>query len=165
MKKIPTFLCAVALVGSAAYGATAGYRSIAVKHADHHVSLIAMESDMTTTIADGNLVIICSKGEITFPMTDVRYWKFSTESGSSDQWAVISDVAPDDALIVKWTDSAIAISGMPADSHVSLHSLDGRMVVNRVVTTGECDISTAGLSTGVFILTVNNRSFKVALTR
>ena len=165
MKRIFTMVSTVLLAASAVFAAGTGYRSIAVKHADHHLSVITIESGMTTKTSDGNLELSSDKGAITIPLSDVRNWTFSTEEGSSDKWASIGGVSEDSAVTIQLQEGCITLGNLPEGSSVSLTAINGVGVAAANSVSGEYTIPTDTLTKGIYILTVNNRSFKVALSR
>ena len=120
---------------------------------------------MTTKTSDGNLELSSDKGAITIPLSDVRNWTFSTEEGSSDQWASIGGVSEDSAVTIQLQEGCITLGNLPEGSSVSLTAINGVGVAAANSVSGEYTIPTDTLTKGIYILTVNNRSFKVALSR
>lgn len=168
MKKTFTLLlCWVAaLAGVGASAATTDYKSIVVNRTDGTLTRITIESGMTTSIAEGEFVLSCAKGEIYIPMEETRNWSFSTEPGDADQlWAGIAGVDADGSSIeLIWAGNSLTVTGLAADSRVSLVGMDGR-VMKSAVATGEITLDLGGYQKGVYVLTVNKQSFKIALTR
>lgn len=163
MKRIFTLFlcCAAAMTGLQAIAAT--YKSMVFEGNDSKLTLVNMEDGMTATIADGLMTLSCDKGEIYFNLAELRNWTFSAQEGSSDLWAGIEAPATD-AVTISWSGDVITIQGLPEGSAVSLTAIDGRTV--RSLRAGEsCSIPTSGLSAGVYVLTYNNKSIKVALGR
>ncbi|MDE6324281.1 MAG: T9SS type A sorting domain-containing protein [Paramuribaculum sp.] len=162
MKKIFTLVCLLtAGLATGAYAAT-NFKSVVIEHADTHVSRITMEHGMTTAFEDGMFVMSCEKGDISYELEDVRHWTFSTESGDSDLWAGISDVANDNILSVNWAGDVLRIGNLPSESRLTVVSVDGRSLLSRVVS-GDCEIDLGEFSSGVYIVNVNNQSLKVAV--
>ena len=62
------------------------YKSIIVNQSDGSEMKVTIEDDMKTTVAEGNLVITCTKGDIVLPVIDIKNWTFSTSAGSDDVW-------------------------------------------------------------------------------
>ena len=54
------------------------YKSIIVNQSDGSEMKVTIEDDMKTTVAEGNLVITCTKGDIVLPVIDIKNWTFST---------------------------------------------------------------------------------------
>ena len=65
------------------------YKSIIVNQSDGSEMKVTIEDDMKTTVAEGNLVITCTKGDIVLPVIDIKNWTFSTSAGSDDVWTGI----------------------------------------------------------------------------
>ena len=64
----------------------ASYKSIIVNQSDGSEMKVTIEDDMKTAVAEGNLVITCTKGDIVLPVIDIKNWTFSTSAGSDDVW-------------------------------------------------------------------------------
>ena len=60
----------------------ASYKSIIVNQSDGSEMKVTIEDDMKTTVAEGNLVITCTKGDIVLPVIDIKNWTFSTSAGA-----------------------------------------------------------------------------------
>ena len=50
----------------------ASYKSIIVNQSDGSEMKVTIEDDMKTTVAEGNLVISCTKGDIVLPVIDKK---------------------------------------------------------------------------------------------
>lgn len=168
MKKTFTLLlcCVAAMSGISASAAATDYKSIVVNRTDGTLTRITIESNMTTSISDGEFVLSCAKGEIYIPMVETRNWSFSTERGDADElWAGVEAVETDgNSIELIWIGNSLTVRGLAHDSRVTLVGMDGR-VVKSVVASGEITLDLGGCQKGVYVLTVNNQSFKIALTR
>lgn len=50
----------------------ASYKSIIVNQSDGSEMKVTIEDDMKTAVAEGNLVISCTKGDIVLPVIDIK---------------------------------------------------------------------------------------------
>lgn len=162
MKK---FLLAMVLGVSAITSAWAAtlYKSVVVNKTDDTFLQITMEQDMTTRFEDGELVLTCSLGDVKIPVEEVRNLTFSTENGQNDLWLGI-DIADADAVNVDIVNNRAIFSNLPEGSHISLTAIDGR-VVKSATAAGDYEFAFGQLTQGVYILTYNNHSLKIAITR
>lgn len=64
-----------------------------------------------------------------------------------------------EGVTIKRNGSLITVSGISGKAHLGMFDISGRPVMNRTIS-GETEISTDGLSSGVYILRVNNKTFK-----
>lgn len=166
MKKFTlVFASALALFG-ATQAMAAQYRSVVINHPDRTVTTVAIESDMDATVAEGNLLLTCAKGTITLPVANVTNWTYSTEPGSSDNWISAIESVGADASEIDYERLAdcIILSNLPEASNVALVAADGR-VVSVMTASGSASVAIDNLPSGVYILTVNNNSIKIALSR
>lgn len=164
MKKFFTLLgCLLVAAGLTASAATY-YKSVIFEHADSHLTRLTIESGMVTKLADSQFLLTSSKGEITYPMSDIRNWSFSTEAGVDSPWAGIDTPAIDSALDIIWTSTGITVGNLPQASSVSLTGIDGKVLLNATAS-DTYTVRTSELTPGVYVLTVNHKSFKIAINR
>ena len=141
----------------------AGYKSVVINQPGGGFMAVTIEDGMSTKISDGNLVLTSSKGDIILPVSDVQNWTFSTEGGSNDLWAGVELPSGDEVSYVQQADR-IVFANLPVNSEVSLVSMDGR-VVNRSKVSGSYELPLTGLQKGVYVLTFNDKSVKIAVAR
>lgn len=166
MKRSFTLLCCcVASLGFICHGASTSYKSLVLEHTDSQFSRVTLQPDMTTAFADGELVMTYKSGamlyEIRKPLNELRHWTFSTAEGDDNLWAGIGS-AEADKVSIEWLGTVIRVSGLRADSRVMLVTVDGRCVRNLTVQ-NECELRHVGLVKGVYVLTINEKSFKIAV--
>ncbi len=162
MKRIFLTLFSVVCTMALCHAAT-GYKSVVINKMDNTTMSIAMEGDMTTSIANGELNLSCAKGDITMMISDVRNWTFSTKSGASDLWAGIELPIGDEVTCIMESDR-ILIENLPQNSVVALYTIDGRTISSATVG-GNYELSLVGLQHGVYVLTYNNKSLKIAVAK
>lgn len=169
MKKTFTLLCCVAAAAmfQAGQAATAtNYKSVVIEHSDNGISKISIENGMTTAMTDGDLVLSYEKGgvkyEIRHSLADVRHWTFSTEAGDSNLWAGIDGVVNENTVGIDWQGDVINLTNLPVNSQITLVGIDGR-TVSSVKATGEYSVKLGELTGGVYVLTINGKSLKIAV--
>ena len=164
MKKTLLTLLLGALCASAS---AAGIVSMTVHTTDGASTCIAMESDMTATVFNKTLVLNCEKGTIEFAAEDVVKWTYSDEPGDDSLWglAAIGDVAGDSNDAAMTTEGGIlSVSNLPQNSKVSVVSVSGS-VLRQATVSGEYVMSLGDFTPGIYIVTVNEKSFKIAINR
>ena len=131
------------------------YKSIIVNQSDG--------DDMKTTVAEGNLVITCTKGDIVLPVIDIKNWTFSTSAGSDDVWTGIESPTASGTNCILNSDRII-LSNLPEGSTVSLCSIDGRIVKSSRAE-GDYELSISELPKGIYVLTYNKNTLKIAVAK
>lgn len=162
-KKI--FLTMVALL--TAFGSVYAdtYKSINLRMTDPTLLMrVQMEDEMKVSVTNNTLILESDLGTIEFPLSEVTGWTFSTESGSSDEWAGIDAVTPDtEAVTVKVSADAITIHNAAPGSIVTLTAMNGMQVYNATAGSEETEISLGSIQPGVYVLNVANQSLKIAV--
>lgn len=163
MKKV--FLAMMALAAVVLPTKAATYQSVMFRMADPSELLcVHMEDDMTLKIEDANIKMESSYGEIKIPVSDVTAWTFSTQGGSSDQWAGIEDVAPDASVVdLTVTAEKVTVSNLAAGTPVALYNVSGLQVFSAVAAGDAVEISLSNIQAGIYVLTFANNSIKIAV--
>lgn len=161
MKRIFTFLCLFAIVATA-WASIKGYKSVLLNHTDGTSDIIAIEEDMTIEAAAGVLTLSCSKGDIAVSIAELRNWTYGTVSGDDNLWTGIESAVAD-GVVVRMGADCIELQNLPAGSDVMLTSIDGRVVKTVRVDGGYVSLPLADLRGGVYILTYNKKSLKIAV--
>ncbi|MCM1348432.1 MAG: T9SS type A sorting domain-containing protein [Firmicutes bacterium] len=170
MRKFFTLLglCA-AIVGVSLSATAAGknYKSVVFEHTDSHLTKVNFEYGFTTMFENGDMVLYYTKGtnyyEIRQPLAEIRNWVFSTEAGSSDLWAGIDGALSDaPGVVLNWSGKNIELTNLPVNSTVMLTAVSGQTLLSEQAT-GTFTVSTEMLVPGVYVLTINDKSFKVAV--
>lgn len=139
------------------------YKSIIVNQSDGSEMKVTIEDDMKTTVAEGNLVITCTKGDIVLPVIDIKNWTFSTSAGSDDVWTGIESPTASGTNCILNSDRII-LSNLPEGSTVSLCSIDGRIVKSSRAE-GDYEFSISELPKGIYVLTYNKNTLKIAVAK
>lgn len=136
-------------------------RSMVLRHADTHTTVISLESGMTTVLADGQLVLSCPLGTISYPVSGLTYWTYSGDAGSADAWSGVAEAAATGKIRVVWTAEGLYISGLDECSQVRLTDMSG-IVLRELTVSDGCVVGNDEIRPGVYVLTVNGKSFKIA---
>lgn len=168
MKRICKYILAISAF---AFGVTVNcnakvsLRSILIEHKDYTITNLSMEQGMTSEFRDGMVVMSSSRGSIAFQLSDLRNWTFSTEEGQTDAWngASIDDISSNsEAVTMTWRDDVIVIDNLPLNTFVGLSDLNG-CVISRCLANGRYEVQLSALLPDVYVLTVGNKSFKIAV--
>lgn len=167
MKKIFTLISLFIISGFAVQGATA-YKSLVIEHTDTQLTKINLAYGTKTVFADGEMIMSYTKGGILYefrkPLDEMRHWSFSREEAPDDTWARIDDVNVGQGIVIDFSGNRLDISNIPDAARISLTGLDGRTMMERTVS-HRCSVDLSGFNTGVYILSVNDKTFKIAITR
>lgn len=164
MKKFYTLILVfVGICASAVMANAATYRSVVFNKTDGEKFALTVESGMTTLVSDGYITMSCDLGVISLATSEVNSWTFSTERGTDFEVAGIGTPEVDQnsvELIVN--EGSLTLNGLAAGSKVMLVSVDGRVAASAVAE-GSLTLPTSVLNAGVYILTYNDKSIKIAL--
>lgn len=160
MKK---FLLLMLVMASAfvGYAGTTGYRSIVFHRTDGSTIAITMEDNMTVNLTNGNVELTCKKGIFSAAIEDVKYWTYSKSEGENDKWAGIENIIGETVSVIV-TDDYINLQNLPENSTIGLVAIDGRVIVSDKASR-EYEISLSELTHGVYVLTYNGKSIKIAV--
>ena len=161
MKKIYFILAFLLLTAVYAGAAINGYKSIVFHHIDGSTTAVGLEDGMTTKVSDGNVTLECPKGTIAIPCDSVKYWNYAVSEGNRDKWAGLT-IVEDDAVGVVLSDYGVQLYNLPDGSTVSLTSIDGRTVMTDRAS-GYYEMAFSSFTRGVYILTYNRKSIKIAV--
>ena len=132
------------------------FKGMLISKTDGSTVALDMASDMETTVVDNNLVF--SKGgtdAVTVPVAQVKTWKFSTTSVTG-----LSEVAVAEQM--QLVGKTMIIDGLKAATPVQVISASGQTVLSTVAT-GRCELSLEGLAAGVYVISYNNQTLKIAV--
>ena len=132
------------------------FKGMLISKTDGSTVALDMASDMETTVVDNNLVF--SKGgtdAVTVPVAQVKTWKFTQNSVSG-----VDEVAAASQLSL--TGKTVVIDGLKAATTVRVITASGQTVLSTVAT-GRCELSLEGLAAGVYVISYNNQTLKIAV--
>lgn len=142
-----------------------GYKALVLKYKDGREALVSLEDDMKIQVKDGKVLMTSSKGSVEANTADLRYWQYSTSSVSDEDnsWAGLTNITADNSIALRIESDAIVISGFSGDAALRIVDLNGRLVLDRRITGGYFRVPSADLHGGIYVLTINDKSFKIAL--
>ncbi len=136
-------------------GAT-GYQRVSVMLHDGSVSQIDLSDDMKTTFDDKNVVF--SDGRFFMEFEKVLIEKFEFHKISGIRPAITSDAAP----VIK--SGILTLSGLSENSMVAVYATSGSCIMKKLFS-GTCSIDFNDYPSGVYIISVNNVSYKISITK
>lgn len=130
----------------------------------HHLPAASYKSIIVNQ-SDGSemKVTTCTKGDIVLPVIDIKNWTFSTSAGSDDVWTGIELPTASGTNCILNSDRII-LSNLPEGSTVSLCSIDGRIVKSSRAE-GDYELSISELPKGIYVLTYNKNTLKIAVAK
>lgn len=138
------------------------FQSVELRLKDMSTVRIDMKSGLRAHIADGQIVFVHPDGEISFPSSDVKSWKFSTMEGDDLLSVMGSPTTP--ASVISWGSNVIMLSNLVPSSTVTLYNAGGALILSGTVSQdGEFCIATSSLVHGVYILSFGKSSVKIAI--
>lgn len=132
------------------------FKGMLISKTDGSTVALDMASDMETTVVDNNLVFSkVGTDAVTVPVAQVKTWKFSTTSVTG-----LSEVAVAEQM--QLVGKTVIIDGLKAATPVQVISASGQTVLSTVAT-GRCELSLEGLAAGVYVISYNNQTLKIAV--
>lgn len=133
------------------------YNNVVVTLSDGTSQTISLSEKPIVTIANGKLVIKTDMSTTEFDRANVARFNFDAEVDGVDE------ILSDDNGVTKDGDN-LYFSNLPENSLIKIYSADGSLVKN-MTASGAYKISLAEFSVGVYIVSVNGVSTKIAVTR
>ena len=141
-----------------------GYQSIVVTKTDATVLAIQGEQNLRATAKDQVLRFETpDESYIEIPLDEVTGWEYSEQAGDA-QWTSISGVEMSSDVVITRTASGINLQNLPDNSVVTLTDIKG-ITLKSVKASGSCNIEFNGLQSGMYMLSFNNQTIKIYLTR
>ena len=108
------------------------------------------------TIAGTNLKVVSNTADVTIPLNEiVRYTFFKRNATNIEEVGSVKES-------VDYQDGVLTMDGLTAGSVVNVYAMDGRLVQSATVTQdGTYRHSLSSLARGVYIVKVNNLSYKI----
>ena len=150
MRKILTFLMTVAFVVPLW---AASYNMVCVNLSDGSTVKIVMTENLEIQFDNENLVASSDGSEVTVPKANILNFKHTY-----DAEAAVEDVLNDNGLTFE--NGMLLFNGLPADAVISVYDLSGKLL-RRVNAEGDFSLSLDSLEKGIYIVNVNNVSYKV----
>ena len=133
------------------------YNNVVVTLTDGTSRTISLSEKPIVTIANGKLVIKTDMSTTEFDRANVARFNFVSDLVGIDE------ISSDDNEVIKDGDN-LYFSNLPENSLIKIYTADGSLVKSMTVS-GAYKISLADFSAGVYIVSVNGVSTKIAVTR
>lgn len=151
-------ILAAAMLLAAATMSAAGLRSMVIETKDGNGMTVNLSSELVTRFSDGDMILKGDYVDVTVPLSTVKGWIYSDSVVDKVETAV------EDNLELTDNGDRITLTGLADASDVSLYSLAGQLI-RRDRVSGEYTLGLSELANGVYVLSVNNQSFKIAVNR
>lgn len=133
------------------------YNNVVVTLTDGTSRTISLSEKPIVTIANGKLVIKTDMSTTEFDRANVARFNFVSDLVGIDE------ISSDDNEVIKDGDN-LYFSNLPENSLIKIYTADGSLVKS-MTASGAYKISLAEFSAGVYIVSVNGVSTKIAVTR
>jgi hypothetical protein len=133
------------------------YNNVVVTLTDGTSRTISLSEKPIVTIANGKLVIKTDMSTTEFDRANVARFNFVSELVGIDE------ISSDDNEVIKDGDN-LYFSNLPENSLIKIYTADGSLVKSMTASSAYI-ISLAEFSAGVYIVSVNGVSTKIAITR
>lgn len=138
------------------------YRSVVVERPDGSEFVVQGEKGLSLAFTESEMCFINEAGQrMTFLLSEVKGWHFTTKDGHND-WSGIDDVTEPDALTICRSGDMVVVGNLPSDSSFMLATLAGKIVYEANVE-GSHSVSLDGLAPGLYVLKCNNVTLKLAI--
>ena len=133
------------------------YNNVVVTLTDGTSRTISLSEKPIVTIANGKLVIKTEMSTTELDRANVARFNFVSDVVGVDR------ISSDDNGVIKEGDN-LYFSNLPENSLIKIYTADGSLVKS-MTASGAYKISLADFSAGVYIVSVNGVSTKIAVTR
>ncbi len=163
MKKIYLLLLSLC-VGISAGATVNGYMSLMLNYKDGRQTIVSLEDNMLVKVADGNVTMTSAKGSVVAATEALNNWKYNKTAveDKDNGWNGIEDINAN-AMQITMSSDYIVISNAPAGALINVVSVDGKSILSDRTSDGYYEIATSGLRGGIYVLTINKESYKIAV--
>lgn len=163
MKKLYVFMLLLSLA-TVSEATINGYKSLILSHKDGQETVVSLENDMVVKVLDGKVTMTSAKGSVEALTSDLNNWRYYTTAAPDDQngWQGL-DMPSADAVCVSIDGDYIVIRNVDHGTPVSLVSVDGKIVLSLRTADSYCKIPVADIRGGFYVLTIKDKSFKIAV--
>jgi hypothetical protein len=134
--------------------ADGGFRSAVLVMNDDNVIEFNLQSDMTFSFTDDYLNIVSADVNFEIALSDVKQWSYSPELASVTDGISVSKYR------VNYLDNIVTIDNLPSHSFVGVYDVNG-VKLAAYNSDGQVDVPLVGYQPGVYIISVNGKTFKV----
>ena len=139
------------------------YKSIQVTKQDGSTLLIKGEQGISMTVNDEEMKFFTTPdNHISFPVEEVKGVTLSEEEGEV-ALAGIDEITAG-AITVTRAGENLILGNLPVNSKISVVSTGGTILYSEVAD-GECVVCLSPYSPGVYVIVINNKTFKISVAR
>lgn len=110
------------------------------------------------SFSDGYLLITSSEADATYPLSDVLMFTFEEIESEATGLSLL----PADETSFALEGGAIVVTGLKEGSTAKVYTIGGIMIHSEKVDGGTWTYSLSSLSSGVYIISINGKTFKIA---
>lgn len=144
-----------------AVSSAATYKAVALSYADGSEQVVAISSDVVTTFEPEAVVFTDGYDRLEFGREGLSSFRFLTSYSPSGA-SVAGLKSTSNAVNFIYSGRQVQISNLPADARVQVCDMRGAIVFERTAK-DECTIDTSSLPAGVYVVTCNDQTFKIAV--
>lgn len=133
------------------------YMGVSVTLTDGAETVIPFSGQPKVTITDGKLIIMTETATAEFDRSTVARFSFVSETTGVDEAMLGNNTIVKDG-------GSLCFNNLADGSVVKIYTADGQLVKN-ISASGSFTLNLDGFSAGVYIVSVNGVSTKIALTR
>lgn len=134
------------------------FKSLVVNLHDGSQVQIGLSADLSTTFDGSNMVFSSPDSSVEVPVTDIASWFYHP-----DECTGIEGITKDE-FGIQLDGRTIRMTNLPAKSSITVHDIKGKLLQS-TSSDDSCVINMNNFRPGIYILSVNNQSFKLHLAR
>lgn len=134
---------------------SAGYNKLTIHLSDDSHVDIVLNDDIKLNFTESELIARGGDVDVTLPKADVVKFVHSF-----DPMAGVDKITADDKNY-QFTGDALLFSGLADGTVITIHTPAGVTVANYTAN-GDCTIPMGDLANGIYLVTVNGKSFKIS---
>lgn len=143
------------LTSVSALAAEKGATALKVSLKDGTTATYVLSSDTKITFENANMCFSSRDWKFEVPVSDLTNWTYDLPFSSIDG-------ITDGSIVITQDDNVLTISGAPVGSHIEVYAVDGKRMAAVTSSSVRENISTESWVTGVYVVKVNDRTFKIA---
>lgn len=143
------------LTVTAALAAEKDATALKVKLKNGTTATYVLSVDAKITFENACMCFISQDWKFEVPVCDLSNWTYYSPTSS------VNDVKSKNITITQ-SGNKLTVTGAPIGSHIDVYATDGKRVVSVTSSSEREDISTEGWNVGVYLIKVNDRTFKIA---
>ena len=148
------FLLGILSVSGNALAADKEATALKINFKDGTSATYVLSFDAKITFENANICFTSRDWKFEIPICDLTNWTYDLPLSS------VEDVISENISITQ-TGDVLIVAGAPAGSRINVYAVDGKRIATVKSSSEKEYISTEGWSEGVYIIKVNDRTFKI----